>query len=131
MISLAEALRPPSEAEVERALERFASDVRRHYGDRLVALLLFGSRARGDHRPDSDADVAVVLRDGDWVAWDERRALSGFSYDRIVEDGVEIQGRPVREDEWARPDRHANPALVRAIRRDGRPLDATAVRSAP
>ena len=25
--------------------------------------MLFGSRARGDHRPDSDYDVAVFLRD--------------------------------------------------------------------
>lgn len=38
--------------------------------DRLVAALhpkmiwLFGSRARGDHRPDSDFDLLVVLPDG-------------------------------------------------------------------
>jgi predicted nucleotidyltransferase len=24
--------------------------------------ILFGSRARGDHRPDSDADIAVILK---------------------------------------------------------------------
>jgi uncharacterized protein len=41
--------------------------------DRLVAALdpqaiwLFGSRARGDHRPDSDFDLLVVAREGqDW-----------------------------------------------------------------
>lgn len=28
---------------------------------RVVAAWLFGSRARGDHRPDSDVDVAVLL----------------------------------------------------------------------
>ncbi|GAB4175772.1 MAG: hypothetical protein OHK0024_12860 [Thalassobaculales bacterium] len=32
------------------------------YGDRLVELVLFGSRARGDHRPGSDWDFAVRLR---------------------------------------------------------------------
>jgi uncharacterized protein len=31
------------------------------FGDRLESLRLFGSRARGDHEPDSDADVAVVV----------------------------------------------------------------------
>ena len=29
-------------------------------GDRLVSLVLFGSRARGDDRPDSDVDLLIV-----------------------------------------------------------------------
>jgi len=32
------------------------------YGDRLVKLVLLGSQARGDARPDSDIDVLVVLK---------------------------------------------------------------------
>lgn len=32
------------------------------YGERLVKLVLFGSRARGDADPDSDIDVLVVLK---------------------------------------------------------------------
>jgi predicted nucleotidyltransferase len=31
-------------------------------GDRLDAIVLFGSRARGEARPDSDIDVLVVVR---------------------------------------------------------------------
>ena len=34
----------------------------RELGDRVQELRLFGSRARGDAEPDSDADVAVVVR---------------------------------------------------------------------
>ena len=30
----------------------------------VVGVLLFGSRARGDHRPDSDVDLVVIVRDG-------------------------------------------------------------------
>jgi predicted nucleotidyltransferase len=40
------------------------AEVRRLYGDRIVQVILTGSRARGDHRPNSDWDVVVVLRDG-------------------------------------------------------------------
>ena len=32
------------------------------YGERLVKLILYGSRARGDARPWSDIDVLVVLK---------------------------------------------------------------------
>ena len=33
------------------------------YGDRLDRVVLYGSHARGDARPDSDVDLLVVLRD--------------------------------------------------------------------
>ena len=46
-------------------LVRIASALRAAFGARLVSALLFGSRARGDHGPDSDYDVAVFLKDFD------------------------------------------------------------------
>jgi len=42
-------------------LARIADALRETFGARLTSALLFGSRARGDHRPDSDYDVAVFL----------------------------------------------------------------------
>ena len=33
------------------------------YGNRVDRILLYGSRARGDERPDSDIDILVVLKD--------------------------------------------------------------------
>jgi len=33
------------------------------FGSRLLAVMLFGSRARGDHRPDSDYDLLMLLED--------------------------------------------------------------------
>ena len=43
------------------ALEAFAGAVRRLLGERLVALKLFGSHARGEATPDSDLDVLVLV----------------------------------------------------------------------
>jgi predicted nucleotidyltransferase len=42
-------------------LHDFKSILSEKYGQHLRALYLFGSRARGDHRPDSDLDIAVFL----------------------------------------------------------------------
>ena len=43
------------------------------YGPWLDRLILFGSRARGDHRPDSDVDLLVVLDDQRRTLPDELR----------------------------------------------------------
>lgn len=117
-------LRPPTEAEVEAALRRFAADLRRHYGDRLKGLYLFGSRARGDYEPFSDADVAVVLEDEDWELVGEVRQLARLAHDVLIETGVEVQGWPVSLAAWGEPARHPEPALVKAMRRDAKPIEA-------
>lgn len=40
--------------------EALASACRNFYGERLAALAVYGSYARGDQRPDSDVDLLVV-----------------------------------------------------------------------
>lgn len=53
----------------ERALlDRFVSELRAGLGDELHAVWLFGSRARGERRPDekSDVDLLVLVDDASW-----------------------------------------------------------------
>jgi predicted nucleotidyltransferase len=50
------------DARSETIAGKVKAALERAYGDRLVAIYVFGSRARGDHRPDSDLDLAVILR---------------------------------------------------------------------
>jgi predicted nucleotidyltransferase len=120
----ADLLRPPSDEDVEQALQRFAKDVRDHYGPCLVGLYLYGSRARGAHHPDSDADVAVVLS-GAFDYWREVGVLSDLSYDDLVERGVYIDAKPLGLLAWNNPTSHANASLIRAIKRDCRAIGTT------
>jgi predicted nucleotidyltransferase len=44
-------------------LTRFRAALAEAYGDRVDRVVLFGSRARGDAREDSDYDIAVFPRE--------------------------------------------------------------------
>jgi predicted nucleotidyltransferase len=56
------------------------------YGPRLKQMLLYGSRARGDHRDDSDYDVLVVL-EGPLDYWTELHRLAELS-DKVLWETV-------------------------------------------
>ena len=59
-------------------LARLKKELEALYGARLKRLMLYGSRARGDHQPDSDYDVLVVL-EGPIDHWPELERLSALS----------------------------------------------------
>ncbi|MBV9288809.1 MAG: nucleotidyltransferase domain-containing protein [Hyphomicrobiales bacterium] len=74
-------------------LRRFRAAVSDAYGARLDRIVLYGSRARGDARPDSDYDVAVFLRDvPDHAA--EFNRLADITTDILYEEGGLIHAMP-------------------------------------
>jgi DNA invertase Pin-like site-specific DNA recombinase/predicted nucleotidyltransferase len=80
---------------------------------------LFGSRARGTHKPDSDADIAVILQGEQGDRYGVSRDMAGIAFDVMMETGVLIDALPLWEDELKRPERFSNPALIESINRDG------------
>lgn len=85
-------------------------------GPDLDVAYLYGSRARGDARPDSDWDVLVMLHDNaDWPkARAKMRSLSG----KIAEEANELVSiLPLR---WTDADEHAG--LLANVAREGQRL---------
>jgi antitoxin ChpS len=80
---------------------------------------LFGSRARGDNRPDSDLDLAVVLNGQRGNFIDTKLDMAGLAFDVLMETGVLVQAFPMWEDDLAHPEHFSNPALIRNIVREG------------
>ena len=97
-------------------LAGFVKAVENHYGSRLHGIYLFGSRARGDYRVDSDYDVAVVLKDDSAALWREQDALADIAFDTLFEREIFIQPLPFMLKDWRPNAEHRD--LVRAIRRD-------------
>jgi uncharacterized protein len=94
-------------------LDRFRRALDAIYGDRLERVVLFGSRARGDAREDSDYDVAVFVKDltDRWYEFDRLADLSTEIFD---ETGGFIHAIPYRAGAY--DDRTS---LMREIRHEG------------
>jgi predicted nucleotidyltransferase len=80
---------------------------------------MFGSRARGDHRPDSDLDLAIVLNGprGDFI--DTKLDMARIAFDVLMDTGVLVQPFPMWDGDLAHPERFTNPALIQNISEDG------------
>jgi len=79
----------------EPALNRFRAALAEAYGDRLERVVLFGSRAWGDFRPDSDYDIAVFIREPDgWL--NEVIRLADLGTEILMDTGAVISAKPFR-----------------------------------
>lgn len=65
-------------------------------GRGVVHMSIFGSRARGDNRPDSDVDVVVDIADGRKFS-----LLDAIGVGHIVEDSLGVETNVVVLDEFA------------------------------
>lgn len=104
------------------ALEAFHAVLASRYGPRLKAVYLFGSRARGDYRPDSDADVAIFVDSSGQTRAELLRDqvnLSGEAYDIWLETGIRIQPWVFSTEALLHPDRDHNTHLLRRILNEG------------
>ena len=96
-------------------LIRLRTSLRETYGDKVERVVLFGSRARGEGRPDSDYDVAVFLRAPDSL-WRESGRLAEIETDILYETGAVVNALPFDSN------RKAQDALMLELARDGREL---------
>jgi predicted nucleotidyltransferase len=103
----------PSATRIDPVLETFRQALAELYGPAIDRVVLFGSRARGDAKADSDYDVAVFLKD-----MANRRAewnrLADLRVRFLDEGGPFFEAIPFRASDYQK-----RTPLMHEIRRDG------------
>lgn len=94
-------------------LIRFRAAIDRLYGGRVERVVLYGSRARGEAKPDSDYDIAVFLRDMP-DRWQELDQLADLGTALLDETGEFIHAMAFQAGSYAE-----RTPLMQEIRTDG------------
>lgn len=103
--------------DTQKAVSRFLAVIADRYD--VVQAIVYGSRARGTHTPESDADVAVLLRGEHQRFLDTKLDMADMAFDVLLETGILVSPLPIWVDEWDHPERYSNPSLLRNIDREG------------
>ncbi len=107
----------PIDPATAQAARLFITELAKQFD--VAGAILFGSRARQTHRPDSDADVAVLLRGEHLRFLPTKLAMSDLAFDVLMETGINISPLPVWLDEWEHPETYSNPSLLKNIATEG------------
>ena len=98
-------------------LAKYRAALDQLYGDRIERVVLFGSRARGDAKPDSDYDIALFLKDLP-DPWAEVDRLVALQIEFMDATDADIHTKPFPAGHW----RHVSSPLMYEIRKDGQDL---------
>ena len=103
----------PPHLQDDPILARFRSALRGIFDGRIERVVLFGSRARGDARADSDYDIAIFLKDFSDRRQEVRRMVPLVT-DIVEETGAVIHPLPFRAGAW-----QERTPIMHEIRLDG------------
>ena len=105
------------DARTRRAVEAFLRHLDGRYPVREA--ILFGSRARQTHTPESDADLALVLEGERGDRMKVTLELADLAVDVLLETDILVNALPLWEDDLRSPQAFGNPGLLAAVKREG------------
>ena len=103
--------------DIRPILRKLRKGLMQIYGEQVDRILLYGSRARGDERPDSDIDILIVLKD-DFNYSEMLRLSSDLAASLSLENDVVISRAFVSKEQF---DNRQTPFLMN-IRREAVPV---------
>jgi predicted nucleotidyltransferase len=97
------------------ALDAFVAALSEQYGDEILSVRLFGSKARGDYSADSDLDVLVLATHDEWQF---RQGISFLAADISLDHDLILAPKVVSRDRWEFLDREGF-SIAHTVREEG------------
>jgi uncharacterized protein len=88
--------------------------LQQHFPDAIRDVILFGSRAKGTARDDSDYDVLIVLKKNDYD-WRFRDEVTDVVYDLELDEDILVDKHLISVDELEHSLRGAQPIFRNAL----------------
>lgn len=82
---------------MQNLIERYVMEIQKIYGIHLKKIIMYGSYARGDFRPDSDMDIMILLDMSDLELKQYSRQFSYMTYDFNLDNDIDI--KPIAKSE--------------------------------
>lgn len=82
---------------MQQLIQLYVSNIHDIYGSHLRQIILYGSYARGDFRPDSDIDIMILLDLSDIDIKKYRHQLLDMTFDFNMDYDVDI--KPIAKSE--------------------------------
>lgn len=82
---------------MQNLIEKYVIEIQKIYGVHLKKIIMYGSYARGDFRPDSDMDIMILLDMSDLELKQYSRQLSYMTYDFNLDNDIDI--KPIAKSE--------------------------------
>ena len=76
---------------MQNLIKQYVNEIKQIYGTHLRQIILYGSYARGDFRPDSDIDIMILLDLSDLELKAYSQKLSYMTYDFNMDYDVDIK----------------------------------------
>lgn len=101
---------------IRKLMKELKEGLAKIYGDKLKAVYLYGSYARGDYRQGSDVDVMILLSDYKSY-FEELRRSTELASDISLEYDVTVSRLIMKEIQWKESDM----PVLRNIHKEGVP----------
>ena len=99
----------------------FIALLKDRFSEHLSRVILYGSRARGDFRSNSDIDLLIVLKEAEGDVAHLAKRISSLASEFSFREDILLQVLVISEKEWKRPS-FKTFLLLEKIKREGSPL---------
>lgn len=96
-----------------KVIRKFKNTVLDKFSNQILEIKLFGSKARGDVKRNSDIDLLIVTKEEDWRLGDR---IGEIAFDLLLEEGIYLSTKVVSKRHLIHLQKLAAPFIENVMR---------------